>query len=144
MFWCVPHYLDAFETVWLPYRTQCKSGRTCAKVHATKSRRNFSQQTHPIHPIGPLPHVSGCFVLFGCIWDSLLRYNTQFKTGQTCAKVHATKSRRNFSQLTHPIHHIGLSSCFGVFCTIWMHLDRLVALQNGPNWCKSSGHGVGS
>ena len=36
------------------------------------------------------------FVLFGCIWDSLLRYNTQFKMGQTCAKVRATKSRRIF------------------------------------------------
>src|SRR6185503_18937636 len=67
-----------------------------------KSCRKFSQQTHPIHPIGPLPHVSLHFELFGCIWDSLLRYNTQFKTGQTCAKVHATKSRRNFSQRTHP------------------------------------------
>ena len=108
MFWCVLYYLDAFGTVWLPYKTRCKTGRSGAKVRAMKSCRNFSQQTHPIHPIGPLPHVSGCFVLFGCIWDSLLRYNTQFKTGQTCAKVHATKSRRNFSQLTHPIHHIGL------------------------------------
>ena len=114
-----------FECIWdslLRYKTQCKTGRSGAKVRAMKSCRNFSQQTHPIHPIGPLPHVSGCFVLFGCIWDSLLRYNTQFKTGQTCAKVHATKSRRNFSQLTHPIHHIGLSSCFGVFCTISVHL----------------------
>ena len=108
MFWCVLYYLDAFGIVWLPYKTRCKTGRSGAKVRAMKSCRNFSQQTHPIHPIGPLPHVSGCFVLFGCIWDSLLRYNTQFKTGQTCAKVHATKSRRNFSQLTHPIHHIGL------------------------------------
>src|SRR6185369_15824546 len=76
MFWCVLYYLDAFGTVWLPYKTRCKTGRSGAKVRAMKSCRNFSQQTHPIHPIGPLPHVSGCFVLFGCIWDSLLRYNT--------------------------------------------------------------------
>ena len=72
------YYLDAFGTVWLPYKTLYKTGRSGAKVRAMKSCRNFSQQTHPIHPIGPLPHVSVCFVLFGCIWDSLLRYNTQF------------------------------------------------------------------
>ena len=53
MFWCVSYYLGAFGTVWLPYETQCKTGRTSAKVRATKSRRNFSQRTHPIQPIGP-------------------------------------------------------------------------------------------
>ena len=108
MSWCVSYYLGAFGTVWLPYKTPSKTGRSFAKVRAMKSFRMFSQQTHPTHPIGPLPHVSSCFVLFGCIWDNLLRYNTQFKTGQTCAKVHATKSRQNFSQRTHPIHPIGL------------------------------------
>src|SRR6185437_14124422 len=53
MFWCVSYYLSAFGTVWLPYETRCKTGRTSAKVRATKSRRNFSQRTHPICPIGP-------------------------------------------------------------------------------------------
>jgi len=52
-FSCVSYYLVAFGTVWLPYETRCKTGRTSAKVRATKSRRNFSQRTHPIHPIGP-------------------------------------------------------------------------------------------
>ena len=52
-FWCVLYYLDAFETVWLPYKTQCKTGRTGAKVRAMKLHRNFSQRTHPIHPIRP-------------------------------------------------------------------------------------------
>src|SRR6185295_4612911 len=52
-FWCVPYYLGAFGTVWLPYGTRCKTGRTSAKVRATKSRRNFSQRTHPNHPIRP-------------------------------------------------------------------------------------------
>ena len=50
-FWCVSYYLGAFGTVWLPYEIRCKTGRTSAKVRATKSRRNFSQQTHPIHPM---------------------------------------------------------------------------------------------
>ena len=52
-FWCISYHLGAFGTVWLPYETRCKTGRASAKVRATKSRRNFSQRTHPIHPIGP-------------------------------------------------------------------------------------------
>src|SRR6185503_9904096 len=52
-FLCISYYLGAFGTVWLPYETRCKTGRTSAKLRATKSRRNFSQRTHPIHPFGP-------------------------------------------------------------------------------------------
>src|SRR6185437_7837635 len=50
-FWCVSYYLGAFGTVWLPYDTRCKTGRSSAKVRATKSHRNFGQQTHSIRPI---------------------------------------------------------------------------------------------
>ena len=53
MFWCVSYYLGAFGTVWLPYETRCTTGRTSAKVRATKSRQNFLQRTHPIHHIRP-------------------------------------------------------------------------------------------
>ena len=49
----VSHYFGAFGAVWLPYETRCKTGRTSAKVCATKSRRNFSQRTHRVHPVGP-------------------------------------------------------------------------------------------
>ena len=52
-FWCISNYFDAFGTIWLPYETRCKTGRTCAKARATNLRRNFSQRTHLIHPIGP-------------------------------------------------------------------------------------------
>ena len=52
-FWCVSYYFGAFGTVWLPYETRFTTGRTSAKVRARMSRRNFSQRTHPIHPIGP-------------------------------------------------------------------------------------------
>ena len=51
-FCCVLYYLGAFGNVWLSYETRCKTGRTSAKVRATRSRRNFSQRTHPIRPIG--------------------------------------------------------------------------------------------
>jgi len=53
MFLRVLYYLGAFGTIWLPYETRCKTSRTSAKVHATKSRRNFSHRSHPIHCIGP-------------------------------------------------------------------------------------------
>jgi len=52
VFWCVSNYLGAFGTVWLPYETQCKMGRTSAKVRATKSCQNFSQRMLLIYHIG--------------------------------------------------------------------------------------------
>src|SRR6185369_13629532 len=52
-FWCVSYYLGAFGTVWLPYETRCKTGRTSAKVCATKWRWNFSQRTTRATPLDP-------------------------------------------------------------------------------------------
>ena len=71
-FWCVSYYLGAFGTVWLPYKTRFKTGRTSAKVRATKSRWKFSQRTHPNHPIRPYTDILVCFVQFGCIRDRLI------------------------------------------------------------------------
>ena len=72
----------------MPYGTRCKTGRTSAKVRAMKSRRNFSQGSHPIHPIGPLTDVLVHFILFGCIQDRLvaLRYSVQ-KRGEVVQKL---------------------------------------------------------
>src|SRR6185295_14892432 len=42
-FWCVSYYLGAFGNVGLSYETRCKTGRTSAKVHATKSHQKFLQ-----------------------------------------------------------------------------------------------------
>ena len=67
--WVRFYNLGAFRTVWLPNENWSKMGRTSAKVCATKSCRNFSQWTHPIHPIGPKSDILERFVLFGCIWD---------------------------------------------------------------------------
>ena len=53
MFWCVSYHLGAFGTIMLPYETRGKTGRTSAKVRATKLRQNFSQQTHSMHSIRP-------------------------------------------------------------------------------------------
>ena len=105
-FWCISYYLCAFGTVCLPYETRCKTGRTSAKVRAMKSRRNFSQRTHPIQPFDhklTFWCVSYRLGAFGTVW---LPYETWCKTGRTSAKVRATKSRWNFLQRKHPIRPI--------------------------------------
>jgi len=120
MFWCVSYYLDAFWTVWLPYKTQCKTGRSCAKVRATKSLHNFSQRTHRIDPLGPK-------LMFWCILYYLCAFGTVWlpnkngcKTSRSGAKVRAMKSCQNFSQQTTRPNHCSLTSCFGAFRTIWV------------------------
>ena len=52
------------------------TGAINGQVCAIKSHWNFSQRTHPIHPIGPWTQVLVCFILFGCILD-LFRYCTK-------------------------------------------------------------------
>ena len=128
-----------------------QNGRTCAKVRATKSSRNFSQQTHLKHPIRPQNDVLLHFVLFGCIRDRLVAIRIQCKTGRTSSKVRETKSHRNFSQRTHPIHPVGPKTDVLVrFVLFGCIRDRLVALRNslqkiptgfcGTNFCTSSAH----
>ena len=53
MFSAICTILVTFGTVSLSYEIRGKKGRTSAKVRATKSLHDFSQRTHPIHPIGP-------------------------------------------------------------------------------------------
>ena len=106
-FWCVLYYLGAFGTVWVPYETRCKTGRTSAKVHATKSLGSFRDERTKSTPLDPKLTfwcVSYYLGAFGTVW---LPYETRCKTGRTSAKVCATKSRRIFSQQTHPIQPIG-------------------------------------
>src|SRR6185503_6808678 len=80
-FWCISYYFGAIGTVWLPYETRCTTGRTGAKVRAMKSRWNFSQRTHPNHPIRPETNVLVCFVLFCCIRDRLLALRNSVQNG---------------------------------------------------------------
>ena len=107
VFWCISYHLCAFRTLWLSYETRCKTGRTSAKVRATKSRLIFRNERTRSTPMDP--KLMFCCVLyylgaFGTIW---LPYGTRCITGRTSAKVCATKSRRNFLQRMHPIHLIG-------------------------------------
>ena len=52
-FWCISYHLGASRTVWLSYETSCKTGRTTAKVHATKSCRTFHNERTRSIPLDP-------------------------------------------------------------------------------------------
>src|SRR6185436_18715827 len=78
--------MGAFGTIRLPYKTRCKTVRTSAKLHATKSHRNFSQLTHPIHPIRPSTNVLVRFIPFGCIWDRLVALRNSVQNGPNLCK----------------------------------------------------------
>ena len=104
-------------------------------------------------PFDP-PHwiLTSCFFVFRTIWVHLgqfvaLQHSVENGPNLCKSSCHEVASEFFVANAPDP-PHCTLNSCFYVFCTIWMHLDRLVALQNsmqnGPNWCKSSCHGVAS
>ena len=105
-FWYVSYYLGACGTVWLRCKTQGETGRTSAKVSATKSRPIFCNERTRSTPLDPKLTfwcVSNYLGEFGTVWWP---YETRRKTGRTSGKVRAMMSRWNFSQRTHPIHSI--------------------------------------
>src|SRR6185437_14755587 len=108
-FWCVSSYLGAFGTVWLAYETRRKTGRTSAKVRDTKSRRNFSQQTHPIHPIGPLTKNFGVFRTiwvhfepFGCLTELCAKQTEQVQKFVPRCRVGIFRKKHNRSTPLDP------------------------------------------
>ena len=96
-FWCVSYYLGAFGTVWLPYRTRCKTGRIVQKFVPGSCNgifRNECTRSTPLDPKLMFCGVSNYLRAFGTIW---LPYGTRCKTGRKSAKVRAMKPRWNFS-----------------------------------------------
>ena len=63
------------------------------------------------------------FVLFGYIWDSLvaLQHSVQNRPTWCKSSCHEVASEFFVTNAPNPLHWT-LNSCFGVFCTIWMHL----------------------
>ena len=107
MFWGVSYYLRAFGTVWLLTELGAKRAEQVEKF-VLRSRVGIFHNEHtrstPLDPKLMFWCVSYYLGAFGTVW---LPYETWCKTCRTSAKVCATKSRRNFSQRTHLIHHIG-------------------------------------
>ena len=50
MFWCDSNFLGAFGTVWMPYGTRCKTGRTSAKVSCLEIVTEFFATNVPDPP----------------------------------------------------------------------------------------------
>ena len=136
----------------MPYETRCRTGRTSAKVRATKSRRNLSQRTHPILPIGPKTDVLVRFVLFGCIfatnapdqpsWTLKLRFgafqNIWVHSGPFGCLMKLGAKQAEPVQKFVPRSRVGIfrnkrtrstpldpKLTFGVFCTIWVHSETV-------------------
>ena len=105
--WCVSFHSGAFGTVWLPYETRYKMGRTSAKVRAMNRVRIFRNGRTRSTPFDP-KLMFWCILYnsaaFRTVW---LPYKTRWKTGRTSAKLRATRLHLNFSQRTYPIHSIG-------------------------------------
>ena len=106
-FWSVSNYLGASGTVWLLYKTRCKTGRTSAKI-VPRSRieifRNERAGSTPFNTKLKFWSISYHLGAFGIVWWP---YETRCKMGRTSAKVRATKSRRNFLLRSHLIQPIG-------------------------------------
>ena len=93
---CISYHFVAFRTVWLSYKTRCKTGRTSAKFVPPCCVRIFCNERTRSTPFGPkltFLCISYHWGAFRTIW---LSYETRLKTGRTSAKVRATKSRWNF------------------------------------------------
>ena len=132
------YYLAAFGTVWLPYKTPCKMGRSGAKVRAMKSCQNFSQRTFPPTPIEPKTHVSQCFILFLCIWHRSVALQNSVRNGPNWCKSSCHEVASEFFTTNTPDPpHVTLNCHFGAFVLFGCIPDCLVALrnsvQNRPN-----------
>jgi len=128
-FWCVSYYLVAFGTVWLPYETRCRTGRISAKFVPRSRIGIFRNERTRSTPLDPKLTILCILYYLGAFGTVGLPYETRCITGRASAKVCATKSLRNFSQRTHPIHHIGPGTDVLVrFVLFGCIRDRLVAI----------------
>jgi len=107
MFWCLSYYLGAFGTVWLSHESRGKTAELVQKSMKRSRAGNFHNERTRSTPSDPKLMFWCILYYFWCIWDCLVALRNSVQNGRTSEKVHATKSRRNFSQRTHPMHPIG-------------------------------------
>ena len=125
MFRCISFCLGAFGTVLQLHDTCYKTRQTGAinaKVHATKSCRNFSQRRSRSTLLDPklmfwcVSFRLGTFVTVSLLHETWC--NTR-QTGAVNVKVLAKKSCHNFSQQTITIHTIGPKTHVLVCCFLF-------------------------
>ena len=129
MFWCVPHYLDAFETVWLPYGTRCK---LCSRVRIFCNKRTRSTPLDPKLMFWCVSYYLGAFGTFGCLTKLGAKWAELVQKFVPRSRVGIFRNERTRSTPLDP--KLFVLGCFVLFVCI---RGRLVALrnsvQNGPN-----------
>jgi len=111
----------------LPYETRCKTGRTTAKVRATKSHRTFRNKRTRSTPLDRKLTFWCVLYYLGAFGTAWLPCETRCKTGRTSAKVRAMKSHRTFRNKhtrSTPLDPILTFWCvsyyLGAFGTVWL------------------------
>ena len=102
MFWCVSYYLGPFGTVWLSYKTLCKTAELVQKFMPQSRVGIFCNERTLSTPLDPKLNfwcISYNLGAFGAVW---VPYKTRCDTGRTSAEVRAPKSRRNLSHAPDP------------------------------------------
>ena len=77
------YYLGAFGTVWLPYETRCKTGRTSVKVRARSGVGIFRNERTRSTPLDR----KLIFVVFRTIWVHSGPFGCLTKLGAKWAKL---------------------------------------------------------
>ena len=132
MFWCVSYYLGTFGTVWLPYETRSKTGRTSAKVREWNRIGIFrTERTHPPHWT-----LNWYLGVFHTIWVHLGPFSCLTKLGAKRAelvqrfmprsRVKIFRNERAWSTPLDPKHIFWFDSYYlGAFGTVWFPYESL-------------------
>jgi hypothetical protein len=141
LFWCVSYYLGTFGTVWLPYKTRCKTGRCFAKVRAMQSCRNVSHTNTTDPPFWTLTSCVRCIsyylVAFGivcCITTLSSKWAKLVQKFVPRSRVGILRNERTWSTpLDSKLMFWSVLYYLGAFGTIWLPYKTL---------CKTSCHVV--
>jgi len=126
-FWSVSYYFCAFGIVWFPYKTRCKTGRTSAKVRATKSGGNFRNERTQSTPCDPKlifwcvraiwvhSGLFGCLTKLGAKWAELV----QKFVPQSRVRIFHNESTRS-TPLDPKLTFWFVSYYLGAFGTAWL------------------------
>ena len=111
MFWSVSLCLDASGTVSLLCENRCNLDWTGVISEKSLCHEVVSEFFTANAPVPPHWTINSGFGVFRGVWVHLgsFHYRTKLHANwvdvvQLVKKVHATKSCRNFSQRTHPVH----------------------------------------
>ena len=116
LFGCILYRLDALQN---SVQNEPKLWKSLCHEVVAEFFANKRTRSTPLYPNLMFRCISYYLGVFGTVW---LCHKTQCKTAQSGAKVRAMKLRRNFFATNAPDPpHRTLNSCFGVFCTIWVH-----------------------